>query len=774
MRVMVRVPKAGEIRGFGALAMACVAVVGVIAGSWLVSVSVSAAAPCPNVLFRTSASAGLPDCRAYEQVSPADKGGFAAYPASSPPAQLASSGEALAYLNYQAFPGAVGNTALFAAHVSTRTSGNWRTEEWTPRVPKAEVLKIYKVDYSFSGDLSQAVIRVPLIPLVSGATPFMENLFLRGPQSGSEPVYSLVNSTLPRVLPQEVCPAEELAVCWEGVDVSAYAGASSDFSHVLFQSNAQFATENVAETSGESLYESTHGKVRLVGILPDGQPAAGSTLGAGSASYLSSSEQETDGSVERAVSQDGSLVVFQAPADGGEPGDPAQAGMTEVYDRVGGTESVLLSAPAPGATPAVGTAEPARFQTASVDGSRVFFTSSAELTTPSNTGVANNSEDLYEYDLGSEQLTDLTVDTNPADATTGAMVQGVVDSSSDGSYVYFVANGQFVEGKGVDGQPNLYMVHNGGAPVFIATLSSTGVCNFSGNKSADACVWSSFPAVREAYVAPDGRHMAFMSTRSLPTVNFPGGYDNVDQETGKVDSEVYEYTAPTRPGGTGQLLCASCDPSGTRPVGNALIGGISPTGSGNGGNVGVAGVSTPFYRVRALSDDGRRLFYAVPASLEAHNSVLEYEQNGAGSCETALGCQKLISSPGNTEADLFLGSSADGNNVFFATSSRLALTDSDNLRDVYDARVDGGIAPSMVEAPCEGGCHEPSPPPATHGHVSGAVGPSGNVSAPPKAPPPKCKKGFKHSHGKCVKVKKKHRKHSKRKAKASRESRRAR
>jgi hypothetical protein len=726
-----------------AIAMGGIATIGLP-----VSESVGAALSCPNTAVQVGPSAGLPDCRAYEQVSPLDKGGFAAYPSQSTPVALSLSGEALAYFNFSAFPGAEGNTALYAAHVSTRTSGGWQTQEWTPRVPKAEVLKGYKVNYAFSDDLSQAVVQVPLIPLAPESIPYANNLFLRHPDG----TYSLINSAVPAHSVEELCGLEKLPSCWVFDDVSAFAGASTDFRRVIFESNAQLTPEAPPTAS---LYESFSGHVRLVGVLPDHMPAASSTAGAGSSILYQSGSSEVDRVVEHAISQDGSHVIFQAPSDGGPP-DTEQLGDTEIYDRVGGTETLELSAPAPEATPAVTTAEPATFQAASTDGTRVFFSSSAELTTQSNTGASNNSEDLYEYDLETGQLTDLTIDVNPADTASGAMVQGVVGISQDGSYVYFVASGQ-LGNEGVSGQPNLYVIHNREKPIHIATLSREGSCNSSAIEYADSCNWSPFPVVRAVYVTPDGKHMAFMSTNSIPTVNFPTGYNNIDQETGKADSEVYEYSSPGRPEGTGHLVCASCDQTGTQPLGNALIGGLSSSGNPvTEGRVAVTSLSTPFSRVRALTDNGQRLFYAAPASLATpYTSVYEYEQLGVGSCENAHGCQNLISNAGSNEADYFLGASSDGNNLYFATSNRLTSTDEDNLRDVYDARVDGGFPPPDVHPRCENKCAQPGPEQEDARLSTDVLGLPGNLPALSPAPAKRCKKGFKLTHGKCLRLKKK-------------------
>ena len=752
-------------------ASAAVAGVSSLVGVALLAICVStAAAGCPNASLM-GASSSTPDCRAYEQVSPVNKGGFAAYPVSALPAQVTPSGEGIAYLDYSAFPGALGNSAVLSAHVANRAPEGWRTTELTPAAPEAHVLQVYLVGYSFSEDLSQAVLQVPLAPLTPEATPGVFNLFRRQPDpvDPSKFSYSLVNNAPPKVSGAEICePASIPApLCFLVADISSFAGASRDFNHILFESSSQLTPE-APETLIESLYENYGGEVKLVGILPDGKAASTSTEGSGSSISYLSGEQEQDGQIERAISEDGSHVVFQAPADEGAP-DPAQSGNTEVYDRINGRETIEISAPAPGATPKVTTPESATFAGASSDGSRVFFTSTAELTTESNTGSENNGQDFYEYVLPTEavpagELKDLSVDTNAADASTGAMVQGVVGVSSDGSYVYYVADGQLVPGKGVDGQPNLYMVHDGGSPVFVATLSSAGECHFPTKESADACDWSPHSVVSEAYLTPDGRRLGFMSTMELPTANFPGGYHNIDQKTGEVDSEVYEYSVPTsaegESDGSGQLVCVSCDPSGASPVSNALIGGITQAiAAPTLGTHPYESPSSPFFKVRALNDSGTRVFYtAAAAHANSYRRVFEYETDGEGSCASVGGCQYMLSGVGSVEPDEFLGASASGNDVFLATSARLSPTDLDNLPDVYDARVDGGFAAPAKESGCEESCRQPGVPPGTPMITSGFPGATGNLAPPPqtKAAPvkKKCSKGRRRIHGRCVTVKK--------------------
>src|ERR1700710_2771185 len=87
--------------------------------------------------------------------------------------------------------------------------------------------------------------------------------------------------------------------------------------------------------------------------------------------------------------------------------------------------------------------KPAQFLEATPDGSLVFFKSHSELTNDANTGPNDESEDLYRYDVATEELVDLTPDPTEAE---GARALGIGAISEDGSYVYFVAEGDLASG----------------------------------------------------------------------------------------------------------------------------------------------------------------------------------------------------------------------------------------------------------------------------------------------------------------------------------------
>jgi hypothetical protein len=395
--------------------------------------------------------------------------------------------------------------------------------------------------------------------------------------------------------------------------------------------------------------------------------------------------------------------------------------------------------------------QPAEYLGASVDGSKVFFDSRAELTEDANTGSEDNASNLYEYDLESGRLTDLTIDAGEPD---GAAVLGLVTAGEDGSYVYYVADGVLAPGAApgncaahpnespVGATCNLYVQHYNGTewtpPTFIATLAGG---DFSDWLKGPGNFGIGGPANNTARITPDGTHLAFLSEKSLTS------YDNTDANTGTADQEVFSFDA-TQPVSPDNPFCVSCNPSGVRPIGSSNFG-LEPNES-----------YVFFYTPRNFSADGSRLFFQSKDALVPHDSnglqdVYEYEgghvyliSNGAGSFESS-----------------FVDASSSGDDVFFTTADQLVLQDQDSRVDMYDARVGGGFPVSVSPPACDNGdsCKLPvSPQPAIFGAPASATfSGAGNITPPPpavakpkpKSKPAKCKKGFVKKHSKCVKQK---------------------
>jgi hypothetical protein len=372
----------------------------------------------------------------------------------------------------------------------------------------------------------------------------------------------------------------------------------------------------------------------------------------------------------------------------------------------------------------------ARFWGASADGSKVFFTSDAELTEDAKT--AGNAANLYEYDLETGKLTDLSVNSEPE----GAAVLGVVQVSEEGQYVYFVANGVLTDTANAGGERakqgncepngqnggscNLYVYHQGGAePVkFITTLNE-----------ADKSVWlhdgpnSAGPALNTAVVSPSGAELAFVSERSLPTTNFPEGYDNEQAASGAGECEGYSHESNEVESGacrevylydaeTGGLACASCNPSGAQPVGPSELAHATE--------------APEDYRPRNLVEGGVLFFDSKDALTGApggRENVFEYEG----------GVVRPISDVAGGYESVFLDASPNGANVFFASADRLLPEDPGGNAVVWDARVDGGFPLVSTPVACES--EESCAPPAVTPTAVGAPA-SATFSGPGNLVPP--------------------------------------
>ena len=476
----------------------------------------------------------------------------------------------------------------------------------------------------------------------------------------------------------------------------SYAGTSEDGSRAFFAANAPYAS--VPPGSGFSLYEwsSTKG-LQAISVLPGQSEAtagtAGSSFGAGSLGSFGeglATCQLGQSTLRHVVSADGSKAFWTYVPEGEKP-------TTRLLARIDGTETLQLDAlPTAQKVEKQGTGPAGNgvFWAASKDGSLAYFTDANRLIKGSKAEAG--APDLYRYELGAEEpLSDLT----KASATgTAADVQGVIGASDDGSYLYFVAKGVLSEednaagDKAEDGEDNLYLFHEDQTR-FIATLSHE-----------DERDWESQPKALSARVSPDGRHLAFLSSEAEALA----GYDNTVANGEHCRWEPTEkklFGSPLCPQAflydaeTGALRCTSCNPSGARPLGPALL----------------PGWSNPYEGPRYLSDDGQRLFFEsfdalASADESAKRDIYEFERPGSGSCTSESpafdpasgGCHYLISSGRSSDENYLVDASADGRDVFFSTRSRLVGWDTNDNYDVYDVREGGGF-PEPAERPnCEG------------------------------------------------------------------------
>jgi hypothetical protein len=415
------------------------------------------------------------------------------------------------------------------------------------------------------------------------------------------------------------------------------------------------------------------------------------------------------------------------------------------------------------------------------DGSHLFWSANGEI--PPHPG-----NDLYRYRAkgtgGCAEaggcLTDLTPDS--ADPN-GAEVKGVLGVSEEGTRAYFAANADLdgtgaaaagnCEGKidGMSGSCSLYEWEASGGPggtvSFVARLLGADAVDWVGTINGFV-----FQGVQKtSQLSPDGQTLLFLSREKLTAYESEG------------TPELYRHRS-----GEG-ITCVSCDPTGLAPDGSPSLGSIVPSA--------LRVAFTSATASRNLSADGNRVFFETPERLSvadtngekgcdpvgsplqgfpACQDVYDWEAPGSGSCEEGApayspqneGCLYLISTGKSDWASLMGDASADGNDVFFFTRQGLVGQDKDELLDVYDARVGGGIAsqsPPPPPPPCETpeACRPYAYPP------EGEESPGSAGFAGPPDPQPehaKAKKGKKHRkhHRHRHHRRKAHRAHSKRRA----------
>jgi hypothetical protein len=291
----------------------------------------SAQAACPNAALRTGPSAGLPDCRAYEQVTPVDKEGsqeLFQYGAGSANGVLVGEGGDRVVLeapvaNYGSGPQAGGSPYLF----SRDPVQGW---QMTAASPQPETGVALTDPALFSPELTQ-------FAFASDATTSNPNRG-SGPGVAKDIEYKYGPSGGPYTSAASVPRAD--------ADLGSYntwVGASADFSKLILQTeDHSLLGSSTGTKSGADLYEYAAGAApRQVNV---GIGVCGAEIAKGAEGNASARP-----SSPHAVSADGSRVFFEAVPAGGACPPPGEAeghvlNGGHLYMRVDGVSTVDIGA----------------------------------------------------------------------------------------------------------------------------------------------------------------------------------------------------------------------------------------------------------------------------------------------------------------------------------------------------------------------------------------------------------------------------------------------
>jgi hypothetical protein len=614
---------------------------------------------CPNAVLRAqNNSTELPDCRAYEQVTPVFK--EALPPA---PAGVADGGR-LVYVSSGNFAGNGNGTGAVPGgnlYLGTRTGSGWSTKALSPPSPDYQTETFSALPQGYSSDLRSTLWAVRR----GGEPDTVLDLYLRRDDAFARigPL-GRANSVL----------------------------TSDDLSHAAFLGVQSGVYEYVGDGSGGS---------RTVSV-----DNAGQSLVEGCSSLLGSSQ-----STYHAISTDGHAIFWT----------PQQCGGSVVYARVGGTTTIDASASQctrgssdPGG--ACNAASGAEFQGANASGTRVYFTTGQQLVNEDT----DETTDLYECDIPSgTPAPDGAVNPCPdlrqvSGAATGADVQGVTRISDDGSRAYFVATGVLAPNPGANDAPavaggaNLYVwqrdaAHPNGETRFVATLDPQ---DDPSKYQISGALWGTDYLGRFAQATDDGRYLVFASYAQL--------IDSGPQADTDTAKDIYRFDAET---GALTRLSTDVDGQGGNEPGQAAQ--ITPI------DYALGSVSTSRPPRLVMSDDGGSVVFTTSEALAPsdtngtpdtylwHEGRVSLISSGKPSLDGQI--PDVDGASFGTSTRVLALISPSGRDVYFATTARLLSSDLDTVVDIYDARVDGGFAPTPRPTPCSGDACQggrSAPPPA--------------------------------------------------------------
>lgn len=692
---------------------------------------------CPNQVLRSGASAHLPDCRAYELVSPADNGGGIGPPAESH--DLSSlDGNAVTFATLVAGFGEPASTPFAPQYVASRNASlGWETQAIDP--PRAlpslrKVQDVYFLYKAFSPDLCEGWLEQDTeVALAAGQPSGVPNLYRRsGLHEGcaASSGYELLTTAPPPGFGVDTEPEEPRYF-------PEVQGKSADGSVTVIRANAKL-TADASPADIYQVYAVQGGVFHLVSVLPNGEPSA-THSSAGTAQVISGGDIK-GASLDDAISEDGERIFWTA-CHGGKPGEcegttrtggggcqgtPVECQLGSLYVRLHPLQPQSKVAagrctqPAKACTYLVSGEPETRFLGATASGSGVLYLAGEEL-------FERNVNELISGGPGAAP-------TSIADG-----VSGIMGFSRDLSHIYLESNEVCGTNPGANGShaasgsPNLYLYEPGetcGAESldYIATLGAAeaevgaSATNVIGNAPIHLV-----PSARTSRVTPDGRVAIFTSSQPLT------GLASADVASGKADAQVFRFDAGR--GSDGELVCVSCSPTGAAPSGQNVGFGAESWVAGT-----IPGWIDQLHAGNPLSESGNRVFFEsfsrlTPGDTNAQRDVYEWEAaGGEAQCVGEIGgevwvpatggCLSLISDGEGKQASFFLDASTDGRDAFIVTSASLVPQDS-GFRDIYDAREFGGFpSPSSPPPACENdGCRQAGAPPSSAVPGSQVAGP---------------------------------------------------
>jgi hypothetical protein len=627
---------------------------------------------CPNNHVRQqTAGSYLPDCRAYELVSPEAAGGVVLYPGNTvaegnPGEWTLNRGYAQSPSRFNFFggqgsiAGLSAPNAIIDTYMSTRTESGWITS--VPGLKQAETFDGRRMECSESLEL---------------CTDHNDDTFFERELGGGENAPYLFESSgkpLGR-LPTNVGSVPG------GTRFKGNQRMSGDFSHFVFSStNVSFAEGGLTEGLG-SAYDNDipTGEVSVISKLPNGTdiPLEGSPP-----------EKGVD---FPGLSADGSHVLMQAPSAGG---------LTHLYLRVDDMVTYDITQGAD--------AEPIGMTRS---GDRVLFVTADPLT-PDDTDTGSDIYMWTESEVGGpEELTRISKGNGQGDSDTcsanwetsgcGARplstermhptpslvsVPGMDDVYAETSGDVYFYSPEVLDGEnpGIKNERNLYVYHDGSVQL-VATLDAG-------------------TQVNRMQISPLGDHAGLVTASRLTS------YDNAGRR------QMYSYDVDAN-----ALRCASCNPSGTPPV--------SSVRASQGGRFMADDGRVFFSTEEALVS--RDTNGDIIDTYEFVNGRPQLISSGQGARDYTGGSEAftLVTTP------QFIGLenvSHDGQDVFFSTYENLLQRDHNGeFVKFYDARSGGGFPedPQLNRCAAADECHGPdsTPPAFQEVATTGNLGSGGNV-----------------------------------------------